>query len=568
MSTADVTVSASAAPGVAARSPEHTQARTSQARTIGIATAIWGVSIFLSRIMGLVREQIIGRTLGASREADLYFASFTLPDFLNYLLAAGALSIVFIPIFLDYFGRGDRDGGWRAFSAVANFIIVAGGIGIAVLMLFARPLAGFVAPGFSGPAEVDTLVRLMRIILPAQFFHVIGGLLSAALQAQDLHFLPAMAPLVYSAGIIVGGLVGAQLGAGADGFAWGVLVGSALGPFALPLYGCLRTRMRWSMLLSFSNPDLRRYLWLSFPIMIGFSIVVVDEWIVKNQASYLAAGALSQLQYGRTLMKVPIGVFGMAAGVAAYPTISRMVAAGNVAQAYGVLCGAVRLMLFATFAAQVCLTLAGFEAAYLIWGMFASRFTVADAQATGVVLAYLCLGLTGWAAQSVISRGFYALGSTWLPTIVGTAVAFAAVPLYVVLRRHWGENGLAVASSIAILVYVLLLGVLQRRRFEREAAAAGGSLDDVPGMMNAALRLALAAAIAIAVGLALRTVLLAALPGVGFLTILVRATVLCAVGGGIYLALAWLFGIREFERFERMLLRRVRWRRRGATATV
>jgi putative peptidoglycan lipid II flippase len=202
-----------------------------------------------------------------------------------------------------------------------------------------------------------------------------------------------------------------------------------------------------------------------------------------------------------------------------------MVARGDVAQAYGVLCGAVRLMLFATFAAQVCLTLDGFEAAYLIWGMFASRFTVADAQATGVLLAYLCLGLTGWAAQSVISRGFYALGSTWLPTIVGTAVAFAAVPLYVVLRRHWGENGLATASSIAILAYVLVLGVLQRRRFEREAAAAGGTLDDVPGMMSAALRLALAAAIAIALGLILRGLLLATLPGAGFVTILVRATV-------------------------------------------
>src|SRR6516164_5104299 len=79
--------------------------------------------------------------------------------------------------------------------------------------------------------------------------------------------------------------------------------------------------MRWYPILSIANADLRRYLWLSFPIMIGFSIVVVDEWIVKNQASYLAAGALSELQYGRTLMKVPIGVFGMAAGVAAYPTI-------------------------------------------------------------------------------------------------------------------------------------------------------------------------------------------------------------------------------------------------------
>jgi putative peptidoglycan lipid II flippase len=115
-----------------------------------------------------------------------------------------------------------------------------------------------------------------------------------------------MAPLVYSASIILGGLVGANhAGMGAEGFAWGVLAGSILGPFGLPLFGCLRTRMQWSPILSFRNPDLRRYLWLSFPIMIGFSIVIVDEWIIKNQASYLAAGDLSFLQYGRTLMKVP-----------------------------------------------------------------------------------------------------------------------------------------------------------------------------------------------------------------------------------------------------------------------
>src|SRR5215467_190100 len=114
--------------------------------------------------------------------------------------------------------------------------------------------------------------------------------------------------------------------------------GSALGPFALPLYGCLYTHMRWYPILSLANADLRRYLWLSFPIMIGFSIVVVDEWIVKNQASYLVAGALSELQYGRTLMKVPIGVFGMAAGVAAYPTMSRIVAAGRIVEAYRLLC--------------------------------------------------------------------------------------------------------------------------------------------------------------------------------------------------------------------------------------
>ena len=234
--------------------PQIEQRSRSQARTIGIASAIWAGSIFLSRIMGLVREQIIGRTLGASRQADLYFASFTLPDFLNYLLAAGALSIVFIPIFLEHLERGDHKRSWEAFSVIANFILLVGSVGIALLMVFARPLASVVAPGFTNPAEVDTLVRLTRIILPAQFFFVLGGLLSAVLQAKDLHLLPALAPLVYSACIIAGGLVGSHYaGLEADGFAWGVLIGAILGPFALPLYGCCRNKMRWYPMLSISE---------------------------------------------------------------------------------------------------------------------------------------------------------------------------------------------------------------------------------------------------------------------------------------------------------------------------
>src|SRR6185369_8519575 len=144
----------------------------------------------------------------------------------------------------------------------------------------------------------------------------------------------------------------------------------------------------------------------------------------------------------------------------------RMVAAGSMVEAYGTLAHAIRLILFITFAAQVCLTVAGFEVSYLIWGFMSQRFNIADAAATGSVLAFLCLGLAGWAAQTVISRGFYALGSTWLPTIVGTTVAFVLVPFYIVMRQQWGAIGLAIASAVAILIYVLLLGWLQHRRFK------------------------------------------------------------------------------------------------------
>jgi putative peptidoglycan lipid II flippase len=333
-----------------------------------------------------------------------------------------------------------------------------------------------------------------------------------------------------------------------------VLAGSILGPFALPLYGCLKSNMRWYPMLSPRSEDLRTYLWLSIPIMIGFSIVVVDEWIVKNQASYLAPGALSYLQYGRTLLKVPIGVFGMAAGVASYPTISRMVAAGQVAEAYAVLSRAVRLMLLLIFAAQVCLTVSGFEAAYLIWGLFSSRFSIADAEATATILAFLSLGLSAWAAQTVISRGFYALGSTWLPTTVGTIIAVASVPLYIALRRHFGAIGLALASSLAILIYVGVLGVLQRRRFEHEAAARSTTLAEGPGMLDGAVRMAMAASLAIAIGFGARQLLVSWVPGVGLAALLIRAAVLCTLGVATFGVAARLFRLDELVHWRERLV--------------
>ena len=106
----------------------------------------------------------------------------------------------------------------------------------------------------------------------------------------------------------------------------------------------------------------------------------------------------------------------------------------------------------------------------------------------------------------MISRGFYALGSTWPPTIVGTTIAFLMAPLYVLLRHQCGAIGLAIASSVAILVYVFVLGWLQHRRFKREAAAKGLTLDGIPGMLGAAAPLATATGIAIGIGFAARSV--------------------------------------------------------------
>ncbi len=512
-------------------------------RRIGLASLIWSASILLSRVIGLVREAVFGRVVGGGLDADLYFAAFILPDFLNYLLAAGALSIVFIPIFGGYLARGEEERGWEAFSAISTFLVgllaVALGVGWLLVPAFCEAWFSF------DEAATAELVRLTRIVLPAQAFHVIGGLLSAALQARDKHSLPALAPLVYTGAIIAGGLLGGPE-AGATGFAWGVLVGSVLGPFALPLVGCLRIGLRYRPVLSFRHPDLRTYLWRSLPIMLAFSIVMWDDWLLKGQGSKLAEGSVATLQYAKTLLRVPMGVFGVAVGTAAFPTLARLVAEGQPNQAYATLAAAVRRMLVLALGAQVALTCAGAEIARVIYG---SRLPDEQHESIGLALAIMCLGLWAWAAQTVIARGFYALGKTWLPSLLGSAVVLAAFPVYVVLGDRAGVAGLAASSSLAISAYVLVLALFLRREFPGVPDGFGAfALRAVPGV-----------AVGIGAGFGLERLLPPGwVPLPAPLDALVHGAVLGGVGGAADLAALFARRLPEVPEVTNLVRRRQR----------
>jgi putative peptidoglycan lipid II flippase len=450
-------------------------------RGLGFAAILYGVSILLSRVIGLVRESVIGRTLGNGGEADVYWTAFVIPDFLNYLLAGGALSLVFIPLFHGHLSRNDEAAGWRAFSQIANFLGIL--LGVATLGLFwAAPLlAPRIAPGMDA-AQHAQLTHLVRIILPAQIFHVLGGLLSATLQARERHVMPALAPLLYTGGIVVFGvLLGPSLGA--EGFAWGVLAGSFLGPFLMPLIACVRGGLRWSPVLSWRDADLRTYLWRSLPVMLGFSVVVFDDFLLRYFGSLVEPGTISRLTYAKTLMRVPMGVFGLAVGMATYPVLARLHAEGRPAEARDTLTRALRTTLVLAIAAQAALTVSAPQIALVIWGQ--RRFTPDQLAEIGALTGWVCLGLWAWSTQGLVARGFYARGDTWTPTIIGSAVTLLFVPLYWWLGRDFGGVGLAVASSVAISANAIALSM----RVHRGAPPAAG-----PGLVDACVRLGLAGA--------------------------------------------------------------------------
>src|ERR1019366_412076 len=193
-------------------------------RQIAGATAIVMASVLLSRLLGFWREWAVSHQVGSNATTDAYYAAFTLPDFLNYLVAAGSLSVTFIPVFSKYMAEKNEEEGWRVFSIVVSFM---GLVMIAVVVLaeiFAPKIVSLIAPGF-GVVEKEHVVSLTRLMLPAQFCFYMGGILSAVQYAKNRFIVPSLAPLVYNIGIILCGvLLSSRLGI--TGFAVGVLAGA------------------------------------------------------------------------------------------------------------------------------------------------------------------------------------------------------------------------------------------------------------------------------------------------------------------------------------------------------
>lgn len=518
---------------------------------IGIAGLIWSASLLLSRVIGLVRERILGMTLGIGGEADVYQAAFRIPDLVNYLVAGGALSIVFIPLFTAHLERGDPARAWKTFSIIANFVVLLVGTLTVLGVIFMPALAPLAAPGFD-PVRMASLVHLSRIVLPAQLFHILGGLLGAALLSKDRHAVPALAPLLYTGMVIFGGWWTGT----AEGFAWGILIGAMLGPFGLPLYACLREGLQWKLIFDWRDSDFRTYLLRSLPIMLGWSIVGMDDTVITWVASFLGEGQVSILGYAKTLMKVPMGVFGMAMGIAAYPTLSRLCNEGKTGEAWGILGKASRQVLVLALGSQVVLTVAGPELGALVYS--ARKIDPKDMNTLGVCLGIFSLALGGWTVQTLLARGYYARGRTWLPTWLGFGILLAFLPVYWVLGQWLGAPGLALASSLGILSYTLVLAVQLWREMGRSPGTAESEAPPSVQFGSFFLRVLPATVLGIAAGLVLRSVW----PAVGFGTMeaLIRLVVLSGVGGGVFLGTGLLLGVVEVREVGTKLLGRLRRR--------
>lgn len=287
------------------------------ARRITRAVLVVLGAVMLSRMLGFVREWMVARQIGSGVATDAYYAAFTLPDFLNYLVASSALEVILVPIFSAYHAEEREHEAWYVFSTVVTFAAVVLCSLIVAAEIFAPQLVRAVVPGFS-QSEMTQVVFLTRLMLPAQLFLCLGVIFSSAQVAHANFLIPCLGAAVSNCAIVFGGWFLAPR-IGITGFAIGVLAGSFCGFFALQIIGLRRVKARFTPNLNFRHPGFRMFLRLAIPFMLALSVVVTDDWMLRWFGSFLPPASITWLAYGKMLARIPVSTVGYAVGLASFP---------------------------------------------------------------------------------------------------------------------------------------------------------------------------------------------------------------------------------------------------------
>lgn len=434
---------------------------SSLSKKITFAALIMMASVLLSRIIGLLREMIIAHLGGAAGDVDAYNVAFVIPEILNHIVASGFLSITFIPIFTKYLAQDNEAEGWRIFSIIFCVFGAVLALLVALAWLLAPQLIALIAPGLTDPAIIGKAVRMTRIIMPAQLFFFAGSLLMAVQFAKERFKRPALAPLLYNLGIILGGVL-LHRWVGIEGFAWGVLAGALAGNLLIQYQGARQAGMRFSFLFELHHPELKKYILLTLPLMLGLTMTFSTEFFTKFFGSYLPEGGIAALNYGLRVMLILVGFFGQAAGVAAFPFLARLAAEGKMAELNQLLNDTLRRYIAIVIPVSTLFMVLSHEVIRLLFQR--GRFDAIATARTSEVLIFLMIGAFAFAAQTVVVRGYYAVQNTLFPTIAGTLAVLASVPIYWLGMNQMGIRGVALAISFSAILQSSLLYVLWNHR--------------------------------------------------------------------------------------------------------
>lgn len=431
------------------------------------AAAILGLAFSASAFLGILRDRLLYAKFFAccAGQLDAYNAAFRIPDIVFQLLVLGALSAAFIPVFGEELDK-DKKRAYQTASSVLNLLFVAflavGGI----IILFSRPLSLLVASGFS-PEQITLMSQLMKVIVASQMFFLLSNFLTSILQTNQRFLVPALAPMVYNLGIILGiQTLSSHLGIWAP--VLGVLFGSIL-HFLIQLPLVIKLGFEYFPMISFQLPGVKKMVSLMPPKTMSLAINEFQATIILIIGSSLTTGYLSLFYLGQRLTYFFSRVFGVTIGQAALPVLSREASKNKMARFKETLFNSFLQAVFLALPTASIFLILRIPLVRLAYG--AKDFPWQATLITGQVIAFLIPLVVSGTINDILGRGFYALQDTRTPLMVSafSLLIFISIALGGEIFFEGGVVSLALATSMSSIFQALLLLILLLRRIELKA---------------------------------------------------------------------------------------------------
>ena len=514
------------------------------------AAGVTGAATLASRILGVVREQVLASLFGASDAMDAFNVAFRVPNMVRDLFAEGAMSAAFVPTFTKTLATDGREAAWRLASTVINALLLITGALVLLAILFAEPLVGAFAGNYeSVPGKLGLTVSLTRTMAPFLTLVAVAAACMGMLNSLRHFFIPALSPATFNVATVLCALLltPAMSAVGLPpiaSIAIGTLVGG-VGQIALQWPALRAEGYRHRFVLDLRDPGLHRILLLMGPGTIGLAATQVNVFVNTVLATGQGTGAVSWLNYAFRLMYLPIGLFGVSIATAIIPAVSRHVAARESAAIRTTVADGLSLMLMLNVPATIGLAVLATPIVQLLFERLA--FTAVDTAATASALQFYAIGLVGYSVSRITAPTFYALGDSRTPVVVSVISVLTNAGLNIVLSRAFGFTGLALGTSLAALLSATLLVWLLQRKL--------GGIDG-RRIASSFVRVTVAALLMGAAAAVLYPWLAAQLPGSGLVPQILRLTIVMGAALLVLAGSAWALRIPEFGQATAMVARR------------
>jgi putative peptidoglycan lipid II flippase len=417
-----------------------------------------------SRVLGFLRDMAIAALIGAGTVADAFFVAFQFPNFFRRLFAEGAFNAAFVPLFA---GTLERDGKPKAmgFAAAALSVMLAVLLAFTVAAEIAMPwVLAAVAPGFRDePAKFALAVDFARLTFPYLLFMSVVALLGGLLNSTRRFAATAAAPIMLNL-VLLSALALIHTGVLAHpGYAlsWGVAA-AGIGQFLWIALACRRAGLLPPLPRPRLTPGVRRLFRLMLPGIVGAGVYQINVVVGVVLASLLAEGSVAYLYYADRVNQLPLGVIGVAVGIALLPQLTRQLRADDQAGAADSQNRSIEFALLLTLpAAAALIAIPGPVIATLFER---GRFGPEETAATAAALAAFALGLPAYVLIKTLSPGFYAREDTATPVKIAAVAMACNVGLAAALMQVLAHVGIALATACTAWLNAGLLAWALGRR--------------------------------------------------------------------------------------------------------